>query len=118
LLGELEPLPDVVNEYRAAAIYHLQLMFAVDRFLEDAEDARLGITAVWLVLQWPSARGLSVSNIARQFGCSPAAAFASFGPVPEPAATSRLQPPAPRIFLIVESDGSIHTLIDAKQDNI
>lgn len=70
-LAELgEPLPDVVNGYRAAAIYHLQLMFAVDEFVTAAEDSRLAIVAVAVVLGWPSARGLTLGNIADQLGCS------------------------------------------------
>jgi hypothetical protein len=67
-LAELgEPLPDKPNGYRQAAIYHLQLMFAVDEFLIAAQDARL---AVAVVLGWPSTRGLSIGNIADQLGVS------------------------------------------------
>jgi hypothetical protein len=68
----IEPLPDVPNDYRQAAIYHLQLMFAVDEFVTAAPDARVAVVAVAVVLGWPSARGLSVGNIADQLGCSPA----------------------------------------------
>jgi hypothetical protein len=71
-IDSIEPLPDVPNDYRQAAIYHLQLMFAVDEFLSAAQDARLAVVAVAVVLGWPSARGLSVVNIADQLGCSPA----------------------------------------------
>ena len=71
-IDSIEPLPDVPNDYRQAAIYHLQLMFAVDEFLSAAQDARLAVVAVAVVLGWPSARGLSVGNIADQLGCSPA----------------------------------------------
>ena len=61
LLAELgEPLSEPVNGYRQAAIYHLQLMFAVDEFLTDAPDARVAVVAVAVVLGWPSARGLTV----------------------------------------------------------
>ena len=68
ILAEIgEPLPDPVNDYREAAIYHLQLMFAVDEFLIAAQDARL---AVAVVLGWPSARGLTLGDIAGQLGCS------------------------------------------------
>ena len=71
-LAELgEPLPEAPNGYRAAAIYHLQLMFAVDEFLTASPDARVAVVAVAVVLGWPSARGLSVGNIADQLGCSP-----------------------------------------------
>jgi hypothetical protein len=71
LLDEIEPLPDAPNDYRQAALYHLRLMYAVDEFLSAAEDARLAVIAVAVVLGWPSARGLSISNIADQIGCSP-----------------------------------------------
>jgi hypothetical protein len=71
LLAELgEPLPEPVNGYRQAAIYHLQLMFAVDEFLTDAPDARVAVVAVAVVLGWPSARGLTLGDIAGQLGCS------------------------------------------------
>ena len=73
LLAELgEPLPEAPNGYRAAAIYHLQLMYAVDGFITSATDARVAVVAVAVVLGWPSARGLTVGNIADQLGCSPA----------------------------------------------
>ena len=71
-IDSIEPLPEVSNPYRAAALFHLELMYSVDRFLEDAEDARLAITAISLVLGWPSVRGLSISNIAAQLGVSAA----------------------------------------------
>jgi hypothetical protein len=67
---DFEPLPDIPNPYREAAIYHLQLMFAVDDFVTAAPDARVAVVAVAVVLGWPSARGLSVGNIAGQLGCS------------------------------------------------
>jgi hypothetical protein len=70
-IDSIEPLPDVPNDYRQAAIYHLQLMFAVDEFITAAPDARGAVVAVAVVLGWPSARGLSVGNIAGQLGCSP-----------------------------------------------
>ena len=74
LLAELgEPMPDVVNGYRAAALHHLGIMYAVDEFILAAPDARVAVVAVAIVLGWPSARGLSISNIADQLGCSPAA---------------------------------------------
>jgi hypothetical protein len=73
-LAELgEPLPDVPNDYRQAALYHLQLMYAVDQFFETAPDARVAVVTVAIVLSWPSTRGLSVSNIADQLGCTPTA---------------------------------------------
>jgi hypothetical protein len=60
LLAELgEPLPEAPNGYRAAAIYHLQLMYAVDEFLTAASDARLAVIVVAVVLGWPSIRGLT-----------------------------------------------------------
>jgi AraC-like DNA-binding protein len=66
-----EPLPDKPNGYREAALYHLQLMYVVDDFLSTAEDSRLAVVAVAVVLGWPSARGLTLGNIADQLGCSP-----------------------------------------------
>jgi hypothetical protein len=73
LLAELgEPLPEAVNGYRRAAIYHLQLMFAVDEFVTAAPDARVAVVAVAVVLGWPSARGLSIDNTSSQLGCTPA----------------------------------------------
>jgi hypothetical protein len=65
-----EPLPDIPNHYRTAALYHLQLMYAVDEFLTAAEDSRLAVVAVAVVFGWPSARGLTLGNIADQLGCS------------------------------------------------
>ena len=73
LLAELgEPLPDPVNGYRQAAIYHLQLMFAVDLFCETAPDARVAVVAVGITLGWPSTRGWTVPEIAEQLGVSTA----------------------------------------------
>jgi hypothetical protein len=43
---DFEPLPDAPNDYRQAAIYHLQLMFAVDEFITAATDARVAVVAV------------------------------------------------------------------------
>lgn len=73
----MEPLSDEPNPYRAAAIYHLQLMYVVDEFVTAAPDARLGIIAVAVTLHWPSVRGLTVGNIADQVGCMPAALIRS-----------------------------------------
>ena len=71
LFAELgEPLPDVVNGYRAAALAWLKIMFAVDEFILAAEDARLAVVAVAVVLGWPSTRGLTVPEIAEQLGVS------------------------------------------------
>jgi hypothetical protein len=39
--------------------------------VQVATDARVAVVAVAVVLGWPSARGLSVGNIADQLGCSP-----------------------------------------------
>jgi hypothetical protein len=69
-VDSLEPLPDAPNDYRAAAIYHMRLMYAVDEYITAAEDSRLAVVAVAVVLGWPSARGFSVGNIAEQLGCS------------------------------------------------
>ena len=72
LLAELgEPLPDVPNEYRQAAIYYLGIMLAVDQFLETAPDTRVAVVAVAVVLGWPSARGFTLGDITDQLGCSP-----------------------------------------------
>ena len=68
---DFEPLPDVPNGYRTAALAYLKLMWNVDEFIAAAEDARLAVVAVAVTLGWPSARGLSVGNIADQLGCSP-----------------------------------------------
>jgi Homeodomain-like domain len=67
---DFEPLPDAPNDYRAAALYHLQLMYAVDEFIMAAEDARAAIVAVAVVLGWPSTRGWTVPEIAEQLGVS------------------------------------------------
>jgi transposase len=45
-------------------------MYTVDEFLTAAEDSRLAVVAVAVVFGWPSARGLSVANIAGQLGVS------------------------------------------------
>jgi len=39
-------------------------MYCVDTFATESIDTRLAIVAVAIVLGWPSARGLSISNIA------------------------------------------------------
>ena len=66
LFAELgEPLPAAPNGYRAAALYHLQLMYAVDEFMTAASDSRVAVVAVAVVLGWPSARGLSVGKHCR-----------------------------------------------------
>jgi hypothetical protein len=69
-IDSIEPLSDEPNGYRAAALHHLGIMYAVDDFITAAPDARLAVVAVAVVLGWPSARGLSVGNIAEQLGCS------------------------------------------------
>jgi Homeodomain-like domain len=71
-VDSIEPICDEPNPYRQAAIFHMRLMFTIDRFIETTEDARLAVVAVAFVMQWPSVRGLSISNIADQLGCSPA----------------------------------------------
>jgi hypothetical protein len=65
-----EPLPDVPNPYREAALYHLQIMLACDEFVTGAQDARLAVVSVAITLGWPSARGLTLGNVADQLGCS------------------------------------------------
>jgi hypothetical protein len=69
-VDSMEPLSDEPNPYRAAALHHLRLMYAVDEFLTAAEDSRLAVVSVAIVFGWPSARGLSVANIAGQLGVS------------------------------------------------
>jgi hypothetical protein len=71
-IDSIEPLPDVVNEYRAVARAFLELFFFVDEFITAATDARLAVVAVAVVLDWPSTRGLTVPEIAEQLECSPA----------------------------------------------
>jgi hypothetical protein len=70
---DLEPIDLAPNGYRQAALTYLNLMWTVDEFITAAEDARLAVVAVAVVLGWPSARGLSIGNIAGQLGCTPAA---------------------------------------------
>jgi hypothetical protein len=69
---DFEPLPDAPNHYRAAALYHLRIMLAVDEFITAAEDARFAVIVVAVTLQLPSVRGLSIGDIAGQLECSPA----------------------------------------------
>jgi hypothetical protein len=85
ILAEIgEPLSDARNEYREAALRFVRMMFCIDEFATTASDARLGIIAVAVTLQWPSVRGLTVGDIVTQTGCTPAA----FGPMPGRMATS------------------------------
>jgi hypothetical protein len=102
---DLEPIDLEPNGYREAAVFHLKIMFAVDEFVTGAEDIRLAVVAVAVVLGWPPARNLSVDNIAGQLGCTPAAltrsiarsrrwpgsgaVFNSSATVPDQMATSR-----------------------------
>jgi hypothetical protein len=73
LFAELgEPLPEAPNDYRAAALAHLQLMLCIDEFITAAEDARLAVVSIAICLGWPSTRGLTAPEIAEQLGCSPA----------------------------------------------
>jgi hypothetical protein len=69
-VDSMEPLSDEPNGYRAAAEYHLGLMYAVDEFLMVAPDSRVAIVAVAVVFGWPSAKGQSIGDIADQLGCS------------------------------------------------
>ncbi len=50
-IDSIEPLPDVPNDYRAAALYHLGIMFAVDEFITAAPDARVAVVAVAVVIR-------------------------------------------------------------------
>ena len=67
---DFEPLPDTSSDYRQAALYHLQLMYAVDEFITAAPDARVAVVAVAVVLGWPSTRNLTAPEIAEQLGVS------------------------------------------------
>jgi hypothetical protein len=69
-VDSMEPLPDIPNPYREAALHHMRLMYACDEFITAAPDARLAVVAVAVVLGWPSTRGLSIGNIADQLGVS------------------------------------------------
>jgi hypothetical protein len=46
---------------------------AIDEFIRAAEDARLAVVAIAVILGWPSTRRLTVPEIAEQLGCTPAA---------------------------------------------
>jgi hypothetical protein len=56
-IDSIEPLSDEPNSYRAAALFHMRLMWAVDEFNTAAPDARLAIIAVGITMGWPSVRG-------------------------------------------------------------
>jgi hypothetical protein len=45
-------------------------MWDVDEYLTAAQDARFAAIVVAIVLGWPSTRGLTVPEIARQLGVS------------------------------------------------
>jgi len=70
-VDSIEPLSDEPNPYRAAALHHVGIMYAVDDFITAAPDARVAVVAVAVVLGWPSARGFTLGDIADQLGCSP-----------------------------------------------
>jgi hypothetical protein len=67
-LDEIEPLPDVPNDYRQAALYHLQLMYAVDEFLMAPKDARFAVIVVAVVLRLAVDPGLDRSRDCRTVG--------------------------------------------------
>ena len=69
-IDSIEPISYEPNSYRAAALYHLQLMFCIDAFITAAPDARVAVCRVSVVLGWPSTRGLTVPEIAEQLGVS------------------------------------------------
>jgi hypothetical protein len=69
-IDSIEPIDLPVNDYRAAAIYHLQLMLCIDEFITTAADARLAVVSIAICLGWPSTRGLTAASIAKQLGCS------------------------------------------------
>jgi hypothetical protein len=70
-IDSIEPIDVEPNDYRAAALAHLQLMYAVDEFITAAPDARLAVVSIAICLGWPSTRGLTGPEIAKQLGCSP-----------------------------------------------
>jgi len=69
---DFEPMPDVVSDYREAALHFCRIMYCVDEFATESIDTRLAIVSVGIVLRWPSVRGLSIDNISDQLGCTPA----------------------------------------------
>jgi hypothetical protein len=71
-VDSLEPLPDVVSDYREAALHFCRIMFCVDEFITTAPDARFAVIVVAVALDWPSVRGMTAASIAEQLGCSPA----------------------------------------------
>jgi hypothetical protein len=73
MLAEIgEPLAEKPNDYREASLHFCRIMFCVGEHVLAAPDARVAVVAVAVTLGWPSARDLSISNIAGQLGCSPA----------------------------------------------
>jgi hypothetical protein len=69
-IDSIEPVDLAPNAYRAISLDFLKLMFCVDEYLTAAPDARLAVITVAVVLGWPSARGLTVPEIAEQLGIS------------------------------------------------
>jgi hypothetical protein len=72
-IDDLEPMPDASNDYRKAAIEHLQILKAIDLFMTCTPDARLGWVSISIVLRLTSVRGLSNDAIANQLGVTEAA---------------------------------------------
>ena len=70
-IDSIEPIDLAPNGYRSAALAYLKLMWTVDEYLAAAADARFAVIVVAIVLGWPSTRGLTVTEIAGQIGCSP-----------------------------------------------
>jgi hypothetical protein len=62
------PLPEVPNGYRAAAVDHLQLMYAVDEYLSESKtpDSRPSLSASPLVGRAPTA--LPCPRLPQQLG--------------------------------------------------
>jgi hypothetical protein len=47
---DFEPLSDEPNSYRVAALRFLGIMYAIDRYMETAPDARAAVVAVSIAL--------------------------------------------------------------------
>ena len=58
-IDSIEPLSDEPSGCRAAAIYHLQLMFTVDEFLTESKDTRPAIVRFPFALVGRMRNGLS-----------------------------------------------------------
>ena len=57
ILDEIEPLPDMASDYRAAALQRLETLKLIDFWLTTSPDARLAWVVVALTLNLTSTRG-------------------------------------------------------------